>query len=152
MVTVSGLLLMAQALIPRRRVDQQPVTIRPQQPEVSSIVQVAKPVVDVAIPATTIMKATLIEVGTGQRFSLDAEQTTLGRASHCHVISKEITVSRQHAIIQEKDGQYTLHDQASRHGTKVNGTPVTEPVVLQNQSQIVLGDAVTYQFELIPGK
>jgi hypothetical protein len=149
LVSASGLLLMVQPFILRRGVGSQPVTIRAQSPEPSPA-PVAEPAVKGATPAKTKMKATLIESSTGQRFTLSFKQTTLGRATHNHVVSKEITVSRQHAMIQETDGQYTLHDQASRHGTKVDGTLVTDPVVLKNQSQIVLGDAAIYQFELIP--
>lgn len=57
----------------------------------------------------------------GQSFDLSGEQITLGRAPGSTVKLDDVSVSREHAAIQLKNGKYVLCDVGSAGGTSVNG-------------------------------
>ncbi|MFV0444571.1 MAG: diguanylate cyclase [Planctomycetaceae bacterium] len=52
--------------------------------------------------------------------------TTLGRDSECDIPLQDGYCSRQHAVIEVRDGRHWLVDRGSRNGTQVNGENVTE--------------------------
>ena len=49
----------------------------------------------------------------------------IGRQPDCHLILRDIRVSRHHARIVAEAGSYVIEDSSSRHGTFVNGKRVT---------------------------
>lgn len=61
----------------------------------------------------------------GQTFPLD-RPLTLGRDHGNAVHLRDLAVSRQHCVLETKDGRLVLRDLDSRHGTFVNGVPVRE--------------------------
>lgn len=66
--------------------------------------------------------------------------TNVGRAGDNQVIVEDPTVSRHHAWIKEKEGDYTVFDVGSANGTYVNGEKVVDPRTLQNGDVIRFGD------------
>jgi serine phosphatase RsbU (regulator of sigma subunit) len=58
--------------------------------------------------------------------ALDRDRTTVGRLPDQDLILHESYVSRRHAVIQRVEGSYELEDQASRHGTYLNGSRVSK--------------------------
>jgi transcriptional regulator with GAF, ATPase, and Fis domain len=62
----------------------------------------------------------------GQTFPLDGPGLTLGRDHGNTVHLRDLAVSRQHCVIEAKDGRLVLRDLESRHGTFINGVPVRE--------------------------
>ena len=69
-------------------------------------------------------------------FLLDASTTTAGRDPDSAVFLDDITVSRQHAIIERRpDGAWFVRDVGSLNGTYVNGEQVEE-------TKLVPGDEV----------
>ncbi|UCD76124.1 MAG: SpoIIE family protein phosphatase [Phycisphaerales bacterium] len=55
-------------------------------------------------------------------FSLKTEQpVTIGRGSHCQVCLPDPSISRHHAILTSREGQWRVMDQKSLHGTFLNG-------------------------------
>ena len=91
--------------------------------------------------------AILINIATGQNYPLFYGNTTIGRSARNDIAIDAGTISREHALIQERNGQFILFDRASKHGTQVNGQTVTGPVLLQPDVTIVLGGATTLQFK-----
>lgn len=68
--------------------------------------------------------------------------TTLGRSPDNDVPLLEPSISRQHAIISWRAGQWHLEDQGSRNGTSVNGErlPFGRSRVLRDGDRVTLGD------------
>jgi transcriptional regulator with GAF, ATPase, and Fis domain len=63
----------------------------------------------------------------GSVFPLDpASEFSIGRDAGNQVSVLDLTASRRHCALQEKDGRFQLNDLESRNGTFVNGLPVTE--------------------------
>jgi sigma-B regulation protein RsbU (phosphoserine phosphatase) len=77
-------------------------------------------------------------LGKEQYVVLSAPLFTLGRGSVNNLPSAAPNVSRQHAIIQVRNGRYILKDLNSKHGTYVNGVRVDE-TELRNGDKIGLG-------------
>ena len=56
----------------------------------------------------------------GEQFAVDRERMTIGRAPQSDVFLDDITVSREHAILERRDDGLHLTDRASLNGTYVN--------------------------------
>lgn len=83
----------------------------------------------------------------GKSYQLCEKETTIGRMSTNDIyITADKTVSRQHAKITEKDGQFRLIDLGSKSLTRVNGHVVREPVLLETDDEIQLGDNTVLRF------
>ncbi|HUX46301.1 MAG TPA: SpoIIE family protein phosphatase [Terracidiphilus sp.] len=57
-------------------------------------------------------------------FPLKRDSTSIGRATDQDFVLQEPYVSRRHAVIALENGEYTVQDQGSTHGTYVNGIRV----------------------------
>ena len=68
----------------------------------------------------------LILQGADQRWPLDKDRLTIGRGPDCDIILPDRVVSRRHACIERRDGDYFIRDDHSKNGTFVNGEPVSE--------------------------
>ncbi len=62
----------------------------------------------------------------GSRFLLDRERTTIGRHPESDIFLDDVTVSRRHAIVSQKEGGMVVEDNGSLNGTYVNGDRVEE--------------------------
>jgi hypothetical protein len=67
------------------------------------------------------------------------ERVLIGRRPFNTIMVPDPTVSRIHAWIGRRDGQYVLFDAGSRAGTVVNGEAVTTPRPLADGDEIVVG-------------
>ena len=56
----------------------------------------------------------------GETFSIGGEQTRIGRSPEAEVFLDDVTVSRDHAILVRRGGDYYLDDCGSLNGTYVN--------------------------------
>ena len=56
---------------------------------------------------------------TGEMFHPEGE-TTIGRSPDCGIFLDDVTVSRKHAVVAERDGAFFVDDQGSLNGTFVN--------------------------------
>ncbi len=70
--------------------------------------------------------------------AISSPEFTLGRGSMNDLPSAAPNVSRQHALIQVRDGRYILKDRQSKHGTYLNGARIDE-VELHHGDKIRLG-------------
>ena len=56
----------------------------------------------------------------GESFRPTGERTRIGRSPDCEIFLDDVTVSRNHAVLIERDGRYYVEDQGSLNGTFVN--------------------------------
>lgn len=64
----------------------------------------------------------------------------IGRSGFCDIVLNKRSVSREHARIFERNGQYFITDLGSNNGTFVNGQAIHEPITLQDGDRINLFD------------
>jgi hypothetical protein len=58
----------------------------------------------------------------GETFHPDprSERVTIGRSPDCDIFLDDVTVSRRHAILAQRDGRFYIEDQGSLNGTFLN--------------------------------
>jgi FHA domain-containing protein/zinc ribbon protein len=74
----------------------------------------------------------------GEHFVPRGPRTTIGRSPDCDVFLDDVTVSRNHAVLVEENGRYTIEDQGSLNGTYVNRRRV-ESAELGDDDEIQIG-------------
>ncbi|MDT8903038.1 FHA domain-containing protein [Anaeroselena agilis] len=89
----------------------------------------------------------------GACFPLEPDRVILGRstASFCPDLAfASLLVSRRHCCLELRDGRWTVRDLGSRHGTTVNGRPLTQgPSVLTSGDRVGLAaNVVLLRFSL----
>jgi transcriptional regulator with GAF, ATPase, and Fis domain len=77
----------------------------------------------------------------GQSFVLGAEPLTVGRDRANTLHLRDLAVSRQHCVIESREGRLLLRDLGSSHGTFVNGAPVTERT-LEHGDLVTIGGSL----------
>jgi uncharacterized protein (TIGR02996 family) len=65
-------------------------------------------------------------------------RVSIGRSTRCALVLPSPEVSRNHAVIEESDGAFTLEDCGSGHGTYVDGVRITKAAITR-ASQIRIG-------------
>ncbi|GMR11242.1 MAG: hypothetical protein BMS9Abin28_2070 [Anaerolineae bacterium] len=78
----------------------------------------------------------------GGRWALDSEELIIGRGKDCGLIVPDRQVSRHHARIRRTERGYLLEDLGSKNRTHLNGTEVTEGVLLQDGDEIQIALAL----------
>jgi hypothetical protein len=73
----------------------------------------------------------------GEMFPLESE-TTIGRSPDCGIFLDDVTVSRKHAVLRERDGSFLIEDQGSLNGTFVNRKRV-ESAQLDDGDELQVG-------------
>jgi hypothetical protein len=71
----------------------------------------------------------------GARFLIDQNEVAIGRSTDSPVFLDDVTVSRKHAVIEGREGIFTLRDLGSLNGTYLNNQNVSE-------SQLATGDEI----------
>lgn len=84
----------------------------------------------------------------GERFYLESEMVTVGRDPDRDVFLNDMTVSRSHAIFEQRDGVVTVRDEGSLNGTYVNGVSC-DSAVLNDGDVVQIG---TFQMVFFVGK
>jgi two-component system cell cycle response regulator len=85
----------------------------------------------------------------GASFSLERDETTLGRGSAVDIQVDELSVSRRHArIVSGDDGGYFIEDLGSTNGTFVGGRPVRR-AELQTGDRIQIGREYAFRFAIV---
>lgn len=74
-----------------------------------------------------------------QEFDLPPGDTLIGRSPECQITIEDPLISRQHGRIIVRGGVATFVDLESRNGSRVNGRPVGEPVLLVDGDRVRLG-------------
>lgn len=82
----------------------------------------------------------------GNRWVLDDDELLIGRAPDCDMVVPDRKVSRHHARLRKTENGVVVEDLGSKNGTHVNGTPVEDPVLLQDGDVISVALAVKLMF------
>ena len=80
---------------------------------------------------------------------LDRPVLHLGRSTSADIVLDDVTVSRRHAVLVQRDGEVVLLDDRSRNGVLVNGERVHR-AVLRDGDLIELG-AVAMRYVEVEG-
>ncbi len=74
-------------------------------------------------------------------------QMVVGRDPGCDIVILDESISQDHALFWERDGQVTLSDVASTNGTSVNGVEITRQVALRSGDSVRLGGVMLEYIE-----
>ena len=85
-----------------------------------------------------VVDSTLPGVRVGAEFPL-LPVTALGRAPTNTVTLPDDTISIEHALLHQREGQWWLEDLASRNGTRLNAAPISQPAVVVPGDVIEIG-------------
>ncbi len=84
----------------------------------------------------------------GESIYLTHDRFVIGRHPNCDLTLPEVGISRQHAEIIAKDGQYFVADMGSSNGTYLNGQPLGNRYQnLQDGDQLQLGKMTHFRFK-----
>ena len=83
----------------------------------------------------------------GHNYQLNKGETTFGRSAQNDIqIAGDSTISRQHAKIVEQNNHFKLIDLGSSNATRVNDRIVRQPVMLEQNDVVQLGDNTVMRF------
>ena len=74
----------------------------------------------------------------GEHFVPRGTRTTVGRSPDCDIFLDDVTVSRNHAVLVDDGGRFTIEDQGSLNGTYVNRRRV-EAAELEDGDELQVG-------------
>jgi len=74
----------------------------------------------------------------GESFRPSGERTRIGRSPDCEIFLDDVTVSRNHAVLVERDGRFFVEDQGSLNGTFVNRRRI-DNAPLENGDEVQIG-------------
>jgi FHA domain/zinc-ribbon domain len=74
----------------------------------------------------------------GETFHPSGERTRIGRSPDCEIFLDDVTVSRNHAVLVERDGAFFAEDQGSLNGTFVNRHRI-DSVRLEDGDELQIG-------------
>jgi hypothetical protein len=74
----------------------------------------------------------------GESFKPTSERTRIGRSPDCEVFLDDVTVSRNHAVLVERDGAFVVEDQGSLNGTFLNRRRI-DSAPLENGDELQIG-------------
>jgi transcription initiation factor TFIIIB Brf1 subunit/transcription initiation factor TFIIB len=74
----------------------------------------------------------------GETFAPKGDSTTIGRSPDCGVFLDDVTVSRRHAVLLQREGRWLVEDQGSLNGTFVNRKRV-ESAELSDGDELQIG-------------
>jgi hypothetical protein len=74
----------------------------------------------------------------GESFRPTGERTRIGRSPDCEIFLDDVTVSRNHAVLIERDGRFFVEDEGSLNGTFVNRRRI-DSVELENGDEVQIG-------------
>ncbi len=75
----------------------------------------------------------------GEHFAPGGEETTIGRSPDNDIFLDDVTVSRKHAVLMERNGDYFIEDLGSLNGTFVNRKRIEAEAKLENGDELQIG-------------
>lgn len=75
----------------------------------------------------------------GEHFGPAGERTTIGRSPDCDIFLDDVTVSRRHAVLLERDGHFVVEDLGSLNGTFVNRRRIETAEPLDDGDELQIG-------------
>src|SRR3954466_2681442 len=74
----------------------------------------------------------------GETFRPSGERTRIGRSPDCEIFLDDVTVSRNHAVLVEREGEFFVEDEGSLNGTFVNRHRI-DSALLENGDEVQVG-------------
>jgi hypothetical protein len=74
----------------------------------------------------------------GELFRPQGEETTIGRSPDCGIFLDDVTVSRRHAVLAERNGRFWIDDLGSLNGTFLNRKRI-ESAPLDDGDEVQIG-------------
>jgi hypothetical protein len=74
----------------------------------------------------------------GETFLPSGERTRIGRSPDCEIFLDDVTVSRNHAVLVQRDGAFYVEDEGSLNGTFVNRHRI-DSAKLENGDEVQVG-------------
>jgi len=87
---------------------------------------------------------------TGNPIEITQDRVLLGRDPACDVVLADGSVSRKHARLEQRDGQWFVVDQGSANGTFIDSVRATD-TAMRNGQEIRFG-AVSFRIEVMAGE
>jgi hypothetical protein len=84
----------------------------------------------------------------GESFKAAGDRTRIGRSPDCDVFLDDVTVSRNHAVLVQRDGEFWVEDQGSLNGTFVNRKRI-DSAQLENGDELQVGK---YRLTFVEGR
>ena len=84
----------------------------------------------------------------GESFKPAGGRTRIGRSPDCEIFLDDVTVSRNHAVLLERDGAYYVEDEGSLNGTFVNRKRI-DSARLENGDELQVGK---YRLTFVEGR
>jgi hypothetical protein len=84
----------------------------------------------------------------GETFQPAGERTRIGRSPDCDIFLDDVTVSRSHAVLVEREGSFYVEDQGSLNGTFVNRHRI-DSARLENGDELQVGK---YRMTFVEGR
>jgi hypothetical protein len=75
----------------------------------------------------------------GEHFIPQGERTTIGRSPECDIFLDDVTVSRKHAVLTEREGSLYIEDEGSLNGTFLNRKRIDSATRLENGDELQVG-------------
>jgi FHA domain/zinc-ribbon domain len=75
----------------------------------------------------------------GEHFTPQGDRTTIGRSPDCDIFLDDVTVSRKHAVLVERNGDYLIEDEGSLNGTFVNRKRIDAATRLESGDEVQIG-------------
>lgn len=97
------------------------------------------------------MLVCLIGPNKGARYLLDGEVTRIGRSTDSEIFLDDVTVSRKHAQIINRNRKFNLEDSGSLNGTYLNGS-ITTSALLKDGDEVQIGKFRMHFFSGKAGK
>ncbi len=91
-------------------------------------------------------KLILLQQGQAIPFDLTKEEIVLGRLPECDIQLNSNMVSRRHALVRQREGDFFVEDLGSGNGTYVNGQKIEAPTKLKTGDRVKFGP-ILFRFE-----
>ena len=75
----------------------------------------------------------------GEYFTPESERTTIGRSPDCSIFLDDVTVSRKHAVLVQRNGETLIEDLGSLNGTFVNRRRIDAETRLESGDEVQIG-------------
>jgi len=75
----------------------------------------------------------------GQSYPLQSDRMTIGRSPDAEIFLDDVTVSRNHAVLVRRGGEWQLDDAGSLNGTYVNRRRIEETHTLSEGDELQVG-------------
>jgi pSer/pThr/pTyr-binding forkhead associated (FHA) protein len=74
----------------------------------------------------------------GETFHPSGERTQIGRSPDCEIFLDDVTVSRKHALLLEREGTFVIQDEGSLNGTFLNRRRI-ESAEIEDGDELQIG-------------